>query len=158
MRLVTVFLSGVLFALGLGISGMTQPTKVIGFLDVFGDWDPSLICVMAGAVGINLVLYRLALKRGRPLFAPAFTVPSKRPINAPLVAGSMLFGAGWGLSGYCPGPALVSTVAGGGSVLAFVAAMLSGMILFQRLQAKRVYPEPANKADMPPSTSPSARQ
>lgn len=148
MRLLTVFLSGILFSLGLGISGMTQPTKVIGFLDVFGDWDPSLMCVMAGAVGVNLVLYRLSIKRLRPLLAPAFTVPSKRPINAPLIGGAVLFGIGWGLSGYCPGPALVSAVTGWGSVLAFVGAMLAGMILFQRLQARRIYPEAAGKPDI----------
>lgn len=153
MRLLTVFASGLLFAVGLGISGMTQPTKVIGFLDVFGDWDPSLMCVMAGAVGINLVLYRLAMKRARPIFAPQFTVPSKRAINAPLIVGSALFGVGWGLSGYCPGPALVSLTGGWGSALAFVGSMLVGMILFQRLQAGRIYPDPTNKPQMSSSSS-----
>jgi len=146
MRLLTVFLCGLLFSVGLGISGMTRPTKVLGFLDIFGNWDPSLICVMAGAVGVNLVLYRLALKRATPVFAPQFTIPSRRGINAPLIAGSALFGVGWGLSGYCPGPALVSIVSGWGSTLAFVGAMLLGMIIFQRLQAGRIYPEAPGKA------------
>lgn len=157
MRLLTVFLCGVVFSLGLGISGMTQPTKVIGFLDIFGAWDPSLMCVMAGAVAINLVLYRLSIKRLRPLLAPTFTIPSKRPINGPLIGGSILFGVGWGLSGYCPGPALVSAVTGWGSVLVFVGAMLVGMILFQRIQARRIYPEAASKPDIA-STSPPSHQ
>lgn len=135
MRLVTVFLSGVLFALGLGISGMTQPAKIIGFLDIFGAWDPSLVFVMAGAVGVNVVLYRLSVKRLRPLFAPAFTLPPKNTVSASLVTGAALFGIGWGLSGYCPGPALVSSVTGWGSVLAFVGSMLAGMYLYQRLHA-----------------------
>lgn len=137
MRLLTVFFSGVLFAVGLGISGMTQPTKIIGFLDIFGAWDPSLVFVMAGAVGVNVILYRLSIKRLRPLFAPAFALPPKHTINKSLVIGATLFGVGWGLSGYCPGPALVSSVTGWGSVLAFVGAMLAGMYLYQRLHVTR---------------------
>jgi uncharacterized membrane protein YedE/YeeE len=140
MGLFMVFLTGVLFALGLGIAGMTQPTKIIAFLDIFGDWDPSLILVMAGAVGVNLAVYRLTLRRAKPLLEDTFTVPSNRPINARLVAGSALFGVGWGLSGYCPGPALVSSVTGWGSVLTFVAAMLFGMLLFQWLQTEEPRP------------------
>lgn len=146
MNLLTVFISGVLFSAGLGISGMTQPTKVIGFLDIFGRWDPSLICVMAGAVAVNVIFYRLTLKRLHPRFAAQFTVPSKRPINLPLFTGAALFGVGWGLSGYCPGPAIVSAVSGWASTLTFVASMLAGMYLFQRLQASSVYPDAVNKA------------
>ncbi len=136
MRLVSVFFSAVLFAVGLGISGMTQPTKIIGFLDIFGAWDPSLAFVMAGAVGVNVILYRLSIKRLRPLFASAFAVPPRNTVNLSLVTGAALFGVGWGLSGYCPGPALVSSVTGWGSVLAFVGAMLAGMYLYQRLHPR----------------------
>ena len=143
MRLLSVYLCGLLFALGLGISGMTNPTKVIGFLDIAGDWDPSLIFVMGGAVGINLILYRLTLRRNRPLLEEAFVIPSHRRINARLVGGAALFGAGWGLSGYCPGPALVAAVTGWPSVLAFVAAMLAGMLLFQRIPGEE--PRPVEK-------------
>ena len=145
MGLLMVFLSGVLFALGLGIAGMTQPTKIIAFLDIFGDWDPSLILVMAGAVAINLVLYRFTLRREKPILEDLFTTPSKRPINARLAIGAGLFGIGWGLSGYCPGPALVSTVTGWGSVLTFVAAMLLGMLLFQWLQTEEPRPVDAEQ-------------
>ncbi len=141
MRLLSIYLCGLIFALGLGISGMTQPTKVIGFLDIAGDWDPSLIFVMGGAVGVNLVLYRLTMRRRRPLLDSAFVIPSHRHINARLVGGAALFGMGWGLSGYCPGPALVASVTGWPSVLAFVAAMLGGMLLFQRLPGEE--PRPA---------------
>lgn len=146
-RLLAVYGCGVLFALGLGISGMTQPTKVIGFLDILGDWDPSLIFVMGGAVGVNLLLYRLTMKRRpRPLLEEAFVIPSRRHINAHLVGGAALFGIGWGLSGYCPGPALVASVSGWTSVLAFLGAMLAGMFLFQRLQGEEPRPETGNGA------------
>ncbi len=145
-RLLAAYGCGVLFALGLGISGMTQPTKVIGFLDVLGDWDPSLIFVMGGAVSINLLLYRLTMKRARPLLEDAFVIPSRRHINARLVCGAALFGIGWGLSGYCPGPALVASVSGMTSVLAFLGAMLIGMFLFQRFQGEEPRPAAGNSA------------
>ncbi len=145
-RLLAVYGCGVLFALGLGISGMTQPTKVIGFLDILGDWDPSLIFVMGGAVGINLVLYRLTMKRPEPLLEDAFVIPSRRHINARLVGGAALFGIGWGLSGYCPGPALVASVSGWPSVLSFLGAMLAGMFLFQRFQGEEPRPDTDSSA------------
>ncbi len=140
MRLLAVYLCGVLFALGLGVAGMTQPTKVIAFLDIFGNWDPSLAFVMGGAVGVNLLLYRLTLRRRRPLLEEAFVIPSRRAINARLLGGAALFGVGWGLSGYCPGPALVASVSGTTPVLAFVAAMVAGMLVFQKLPGEEPRP------------------
>lgn len=118
--------SGLLFGAGLLVSGMTMPSKVLGFLDVAGDWDPSLAFVMVGGIGINLVLGRLLLKRAAPLWGAGFSLPTATAIDGPLVWGAVIFGIGWGLGGYCPGPVLV-TAAGGGQALLFVAAMLVGM-------------------------------
>ena len=121
------FITGLLFAVGLGISGMTQPEKVIGFLDVTGDWDPSLTLVMGGAVFVYLLVFRVVLpRRERPVVGDRFGIPSRRDIDKPLVLGAALFGAGWGLAGFCPGPALTSTVTGMVPVLLFTAAMFVG--------------------------------
>jgi uncharacterized protein len=109
MQLVSYFVSGVLFAVGLVLGGMTQPQKIIGFLDVFGHWDPSLAFVMLAAVGVHSVTYRLTMRRTKPLMAPGFLVPKRSDIDASLVVGAALFGIGWGLGGYCPGPALVGS-------------------------------------------------
>ncbi|APR75775.1 Hypothetical protein A7982_01121 [Minicystis rosea] len=125
---VTAFLSGALFAVGLGVGGMTRPEKVIGFLDVTGTWDPSLVFVMAGAVGVNVILFRIILRRTGPVCGGRFQLPSRTDVDPRLVAGAALFGAGWGLVGYCPGPALVSLVAGGVPALVFVLAMAAGMV------------------------------
>jgi len=119
------FASGLLFALGLGIAGMTQPSKVIGFLDLFGDWDPSLAFVMAGAIAVYMPVFWWA--RGR--LAPRLHLPTRKDLDVRLVVGAAMFGVGWGLAGYCPGPALVSLPTLGGSALAFGAAMLGGMHL-----------------------------
>lgn len=132
MRGFVAFASGLLFALGLGVGGMTKPAKVIGFLDVAGDWDPSLAFVMGGALLVYGLVARLALARPHPLFDDRFHVPTRRDIDRRLVLGAVLFGAGWGLAGYCPGPALVSLASGRGAVVAFVAAMLAGMWLETR--------------------------
>jgi uncharacterized membrane protein YedE/YeeE len=129
-RLAVAFASGLLFAIGLGVSGMTHPGKVLGFLDFAGDWDPSLAMVMGGGVLVNLVFFQLALRRGAPLLAPAFSLPPQSRIDAALVGGSALFGVGWGLGGFCPGPAIVSAVAGAAPVVAFVVAMLASMAIF----------------------------
>ena len=144
MFLLSVFLCGVLFAAGLGISGMTQPAKIIAFLDITGDWDASLLFVMGGAIAVNMVLYRLSSRRSQPVFQDRFIIPSRRGINSRLVIGSGLFGIGWGLSGYCPGPAWVSSVNGALSTLVFLAAMLIGMYLFQLLQTEEL---PSGLAD-----------
>jgi uncharacterized membrane protein YedE/YeeE len=138
VKSVVAFVSGLLFALGLGIGGMTKPEKVVAFLDVAGDWDPSLAFVMGGALLVYFVVQRVALARPQPLFDRTFHVPNRRDIDARLVVGSLLFGAGWGLGGYCPGPALVSLASGRASVGVFVAAMLAGMWIFQHWNARRV--------------------
>jgi len=131
MKWLTLFLSGLLFALGLGIAGMTQPQKIIDFLDISGNWDPSLIFVMGGAVSINMLLYRLTRRRPCPLYSGRFTTPRHRKINSRLLVGAAIFGSGWGLAGYCPGPALVSAASGTVPVLVFIIAMLAGMGLFR---------------------------
>jgi uncharacterized protein len=128
--------AGCLFAVGLALSGMTQPAKVSGFLDVAGAWDPSLAWVMAGAVTVYFAADRVARRRARPLYAEAFPARPPTRIDARLIGGAALFGVGWGLSGFCPGPALVSVGAGLLAALWFVPAMLVGMAL-QRLVPPR---------------------
>jgi uncharacterized membrane protein YedE/YeeE len=125
---ITAFLSGAVFAAGLAVSGMTQPQKVVGFLDVTGDWDPSLAFVMMGAIGLNIVLFRFILRRAGPVFGGIFQLPKRKDITLRLVAGAALFGAGWGLGGYCPGPGLVSLAAGRLPALVFVVAMAAGVL------------------------------
>jgi uncharacterized membrane protein YedE/YeeE len=131
MQWLTLYLSGLIFALGLGIAGMTKPEKVISFLDITGNWDPSLMFVMGGAVGINMILYRLTRRRPCPVYSEKFTTPRQRQVNIRLILGAAIFGAGWGISGYCPGPALVSTTTGTTEIAVFVLAMLAGMALYR---------------------------
>lgn len=128
--------TGILFALGLGLSGMTQPQKVIGFLDIFGAWDPSLIFVMGGAVGFHFFTYKIIRKRKTPLFDVNWHVPANKDISKRLIFGALLFGAGWGLAGYCPGPVLTSLVTGQEQTITFVLAMLSGMFLYNIIYSK----------------------
>jgi len=120
-------LSGLLFGAGLTVSQMVNPVKVVGFLDVAGHWDPSLALVMGGALAVTSFFYRLVLRRDKPLCAAQFHLPASRLIDAKLIAGSALFGVGWGLAGFCPGPALAS-LSYGTSSLAFVGAMVAGII------------------------------
>jgi uncharacterized protein len=129
--------AGFVFAAGLTLSGMTQPTKVSAFLDVAGAWDPSLAWVMGGAVAVYAAADRFARRRARPLFAAQFPSRPSRHIDAPLLVGAALFGVGWGLSGFCPGPALVAAGAGVNSALWFVPAMLAGMALARVVAAPR---------------------
>jgi len=129
MRNLIAFSSGLLFAFGLGLGQMTQPARVIGFLDVFRAWDPTLLFVMAGAVIVYTIAFRLVLRRPRPLLDTRFWLPARQDIDPKLVAGSALFGVGWGLAGFCPGPALTAVVTGNGSVVAFVGAMAVGMLV-----------------------------
>jgi hypothetical protein len=130
-RALAAFAVGLLFSAGLAISGMTQPEKVIGFLDLFGAWDPSLIFVMGGALAVHLVTYRMIRRRSTPMLDKQWHVPTKTALTKPLVFGGVLFGAGWALAGLCPGPALVALATGNKSVLVFVGAMLAGMLVFQ---------------------------
>lgn len=138
-------LAGALFGVGLVLSGMTQPAKIIGFLNLaglvdparFGAWDPSLVFVMAGAVLVSLVAFAVTPRPGRkPWLAESFQLPTRRDIDAPLMLGAALFGVGWGLSGYCPGPALASILTGGPDALIFVAALAVGMWAGVRYSAR----------------------
>lgn len=133
----SAFLSGLLFALGLGLSGMTDPANVLGFLDIAGDWDFRLAFVMGGAIAVHAALRPLIHKRERPLFAAKFPSFSASKVDPKLLAGAALFGVGWGLGGYCPGPALTALSSGAPQVLVFVPAMFAGMYLAQVLQARR---------------------
>jgi hypothetical protein len=139
--LLASFLSGCIFAIGLGLSGMTQPAKVTAFLDFTGNWDPSLMFVMGGAVMVHAVLYRLIRRRATPLFFSVFATPTRRDIDLRLLGGAALFGVGWGLGGYCPGPALTSLVSGRMPVIIFVASMLGGMILYNVIEHVRARQE-----------------
>ena len=127
--LLTSFVSGVVFALGLGISGMTRPIKVIGFLDFFGAWDASLAFVMIGAIAVYFVAYRVVGKMHSPVFAPKFALPTRSDLDAKLILGAAIFGAGWGLGGFCPGPAITALASGALPVFIFVFAMGLGMYL-----------------------------
>jgi uncharacterized membrane protein YedE/YeeE len=129
--------SVLVFGAGLVISGMTQPQKVLGFLDPLGRFDASLIFVMLGAIAVHLIAYRVRARRSAPLFSAKFLVPTRRDIDAKLLAGAFIFGAGWGLGGYCPGPAIVSLAGGGLPALTFVTAMLLGM--FVTIQAEALF-------------------
>lgn len=120
--------SGLLFGAGLALSGMTLPAKVIGFLDVTGDWDPSLAFVMMGAILVHFVAVRIARRRAAPVFGGGFRFPEKNDIDARLLAGAALFGVGWGLAGICPGPGIVNLLVGGPGAVAFVGAMVVGMV------------------------------
>jgi uncharacterized membrane protein YedE/YeeE len=121
--------AGILFAVGLGVGGMTRPDKVIAFLDLAGDWDPSLAFVMLGAAGTYAVLYPLIRRLRAPLAASAFAVPARRDVEGRLLAGAAVFGLGWGAVGYCPGPAIVALGAGVPAAVLFALAMLAGMAL-----------------------------
>ncbi len=124
-----MFLAGLFFGLGLVVSGMSNPAKVIGFLDLAGNWDPSLILVMGGGLLVTVPAFHLVLKNPRPLFEEKFFLPTATAIDHKLVGGAVLFGMGWGLAGFCPGPAVVALVSLNPLVLLFVGSMLAGMML-----------------------------
>lgn len=134
MQLAAAFISGLVFGLGLILSGMTDPSKVIGFLDVTGNWNPSLAFVMAGAIMVGLVAFRIAAKHPSALFGGAIRLPQSTKIDRRLIFGGLTFGVGWGLAGYCPGPALASLASGRLEPIVFVLAMLGGMLLFELLE------------------------
>jgi uncharacterized membrane protein YedE/YeeE len=133
LDLLTSFGTGLLFAIGLGLSGMTQPARVLGFLDVAGQWDPGLAAVMASAIAVHAPLRWLIGRRARPLIAAKFSLPAKATLDARLFAGAIIFGIGWGLAGICPGPALTSIAGGAAEVEVFVGAMVAGMAAYQVL-------------------------
>lgn len=130
LRATAALASGLVFGLGLAISGMMNPAKVIGFFDVAGAWDPTLAFVMGGALLVAVPAYRFIPKRGRPVLEEEFSLPEKKAVDVSLLWGSALFGVGWGLVGFCPGPAIAALGTGLLPVLAFVAAMLAGMALY----------------------------
>ncbi|QFU16716.1 YeeE/YedE family protein [Microvirga thermotolerans] len=137
----SAFASGLIFGLGLIVSQMVNPAKVIGFLDLFGRWDPSLAFVMGGAVAVSALGFAVARRRRVPLLAPRLEVPARRDLDPRLLAGAALFGIGWGLAGFCPGPALTMLLAGPWQVPVFVASMIAGMALFRVMPAD--WPEAA---------------
>jgi uncharacterized membrane protein YedE/YeeE len=141
--------AGALFGAGLVVSGMGKPAKVLGFLDVAGRWDPTLGFVMAGALLVYIVLFRVIMRRGSPLLDVKFHLPARKDIDARLVAGAALFGVGWGLAGYCPGPALVALGAGLLPALVFVAAMIAGMWLETLVPAAAARGERDVQRDVP---------
>ncbi|MDR6917205.1 putative membrane protein YedE/YeeE [Pseudomonas sp. 3296] len=149
MALFSAWMAGLIFGLGLLVSGMTNPAKVLGFLDVAGAWDPSLAFVMVGAIAVAAVSFQVSRTRTRSLLGLPINLPTARHIDRRLVIGSMLFGIGWGLAGICPGPALVLMGSGILKGVVFVMAMLAGMGLFERLERQRrpesPVPIPENK-------------
>lgn len=150
-RDVAALSAGLLFSLGLGFSGMTRPAKVLGFLDIAGDWDPSLALVMVGAIGVHALALRWILKRDRPLYDAAFHLPTQRTLDAPLVLGAAVFGVGWGLGGFCPGPAITSLVTLRPTAVLFVVAMVVGHALGAVLLQ---FLEPRAAADAAPEGRP----
>lgn len=126
-RIAAGLASGLLFGLGLVISGMSDPAKVLNFLDLFGSWDPSLAFVMAGAVAVTFVGYRLTLARSRPMFDQSFHLPTAKDLDPSLITGAAVFGLGWGLIGFCPGPAITAIPLFAEGTLVFVPAMIAGM-------------------------------
>ena len=128
-------IAGFIFGLGLCLSGLADPSVVQGFLDVAGAWNPALLFVMGAGLTMTLIGYRLVFGRGRPLLAPRFNLPTSTAIDTPLISGAVIFGIGWGLAGYCPGPAVVSLASGRTEVFAFVTAMVTGMIAVRWMRA-----------------------
>lgn len=131
MHRISEFFVGLLFGVGLLLSGMTDPGKVLGFLDLFGAWDPSLALVMGGAIAVGALAFAVAKKRTTNFLGGALQLPKSTQIDRRLVLGALVFGAGWGLAGLCPGPGLVSMAAGQPKAMVFVFAMVAGMILFE---------------------------
>lgn len=144
--IVAAFACGLIFSVGLGLSGMTHPARILGFLDVFGAWDPTLMFTMMGAIGVHMPLLWLVRRRSAPLLAPRFEVPDKKNIDMRLVGGSALFGVGWALGGFCPGPAVVSVFGGRSDNFVFFLALLGGLALRSLTPAPMPSPDRTLKA------------
>jgi hypothetical protein len=129
-------IAGFLFGLGLCLSSMTNPAVVLGFLDIAGNWNPTLVFVMAAGVTVTFLGYRLLVPKSKPLWASQFSLPSAKAIDAPLLSGAAIFGVGWGLAGYCPGPAVVSLASGRLPVFVFVVSMLAGMMFVRWMRLR----------------------
>ena len=130
-RLITALIIGAVFGIGLAIAGMLNPSKVVGFLDVFGDWDPSLAFVMGGGVLVNAIGHRFVMKRKAPIQSAKFSMPTSTNIDKPLVIGSVIFGVGWGLAGLCPGPVVASLLLSGQAMLPFFGLLITGLLVGQ---------------------------
>ena len=135
MRLIIVYLIGLIFGVGISISGMANPAKVLNFFDLAGTWDPSLAFVMGGALLVTFFGYRVVLKRKAPIMASGFQLPTRRDFDLPLIGGSAFFGVGWGIAGFCPGGALPALGTGRSEVFVFVGALLAGILIAKALQA-----------------------
>lgn len=138
MGSIAALISGLLFGIGLMVSGMANPAKVLGFLDIAGRWDPSLAFVMAGAISVGSIAFLLAKRRRKSLLGLPMQIPANSFVTLRLVVGSAVFGVGWGLAGFCPGPALVALGAGFPKAWGFVAAMVGGMIVFELLERAKL--------------------
>lgn len=136
MILLVSLTSALIFSIGLGISGMTQPHIVRGFLDVFGNWDPRLMGVMIGAITVHALAYRLIMKKNTPILEKSFQLPTKKDVDSKLIVGSIIFGLGWGWAGICPGPGLVSLISGDIRFILFVGSLLIGMFAYQFIDRK----------------------
>jgi len=128
-KTISVLAAGLIFGFGLALSGMTHASKVLGFLDVTGNWDPSLLCVLGGAVGVTVIAFRFILRRPAPVLEEKFRLPTAKFVDAPLVIGAAIFGIGWGISGYCPGPGIALLAAPGWETWTFIPAVLLGAFL-----------------------------
>ena len=153
MAILAQLIIGLLFGAGLVVSGMINPAKVLNFLDLAGSFDPSLAFVMAGAVAVTVLGYRVVLARERPVLASSFHLPARQTVDARLIAGAAIFGVGWGLSGLCPGPAISSLGLGAPGVLAFVPAMIAGMAVARFLSSGGQVSDTRASTDLPPSLS-----
>ncbi len=149
MRLLASYVIGVIFGLGIIVSGMVNPAKVINFFDFFGTWDPSLIFVMGGALAATLIGYRFVLARPEPLLATSFKLPTSQHIDARLIAGAAIFGVGWGIAGFCPGGAIPAIGTGRSDVFVFVAGLLIGIIATRLIIARLGAPNTARRAPSP---------
>ncbi|MFM0470487.1 DUF6691 family protein [Paraburkholderia strydomiana] len=138
MGLLTALFSGLLFGVGLMVSGMANPAKVLGFLDIAGQWDPSLAFVMGGAIAVGSVAFLLAKRQKKSLLGRSIQIPAGKQVTLRLVMGSAVFGVGWGLAGFCPGPALVAMGAGFPKAWGFVGAMLGGMVVFEIIERAKL--------------------
>jgi uncharacterized membrane protein YedE/YeeE len=137
MQILTSLITGLIFGIGLIVSGMADPAKVLGFLDLTGGWDPSLALVMAGAIAVGALAFAIAGRRTTSLIGLDMKLPSSRQLDRRLIAGSVLFGIGWGIAGFCPGPGLVALGMGESKALIFVVAMIAGMGLFELIERRR---------------------
>lgn len=139
MQLLAIFLIGATFGLGISLGGMADPAKVLNFFDITGSWDPSLIFVMGGALSVTALGYWVIFKRQAPVFDTKFTLPETSRIDPALIGGSVVFGIGWGIAGFCPGGAMPAIGTGAGDVFAFMAALIAGMMAARKLRATRLF-------------------